>query len=762
MLGTGILSGTLVPEGSAAADTSAKVIGPQAVLVEFTVNGERRSARVQPRVTLLEALRDHLDLTGAKRVCDRGSCGACTVILDGSAVYSCSVLAIEAQGKAIQTVEGLATASGLHPIQAAFVENDAQQCGFCTSGFVMAIKAMLDKHPSPTPEQIRMGIGGNLCRCGTYAGMRKAIAQASAQGLEERRRAARPRRTNAEGRSECLIINGPNRIRRRSSASASLASTARPKSRAAPNTLMTSSGPACSTPRFCAAPYAHARIVSIDTSEAEKLPGVEAVYVVQEANTEIHWEGDDIVAVAAVDEPTAEDAIRRIKVEYEQLPHLVKEEDFTKIRDRGKPANDVVLGNPDEAFQDPGSVILEGYYGTAVVTHCCLEAHGNVAEWEGENLTVYPSTQAVERVGAQFAETLQIPATNVRTLMQYVGGGFGSKVAVDRWGKAVAMLAKKTGKPVKLMLERKPEQMVAGNRPSVYAKVRLAAKKDGTLTGWESTSWSTGGVAGGGSPPMPYVWQIPHQRKLHTAVSINAGSARAWRAPNHPQGCYVTMCAIEDMAAKLRMDPLDLVLKNIALTGERAELYRKELLKAAELMDWKKRWHPRPDHTPGPVKQGLGLSIHTWGGRGHNSDCRITISRDGSVEVSMCTQDLGTGTRTVLAIVAAETLGLPIEAIKLNIGDNRLPHSGSSGGSTTIGGVSSSTRRAAVNALEQLFAKVAPALGASPEQLEATGGQIRVKNDPSKNLSWKQAAAKLGVTPITAMGQNPGPQGARI
>jgi xanthine dehydrogenase YagR molybdenum-binding subunit len=507
-------------------------------------------------------------------------------------------------------------------------------------------------------------------------------------------------------------------------------------------------------------PYAHARIVSIDTSEAEKLPGVEAVYVVQEANTEIHWEGDDIVAVAAVDEPTAEDAIRRIKVEYEQLPHLVKEEDLSKIGDRGKPANEQIVGQPDEAFQDPGSVILEGYYGTAVVTHCCLEAHGNVAEWEGENLTVYPSTQAVERVAAQFAETLQIPATNVRTLMQYVGGGFGSKVAVDRWGKAVAMLAKKAGKPVKLMLERKPEQMVAGNRPSVYAKVRLAAKQDGTLTGWESESWSTGGVAGGGSPPMPYVWQIPHQRKLHTAVSVNAGSARAWRAPNHPQGCYVTMCAIEDMAAKLQMDPLDLALKNIALTGERSELYRNQLLKAAELMDWKKRWHPRPDRTPGPVKQGLGLSIHTWGGRGHNSDCRITVSRDGSVEVALCTQDLGTGTRTVITIVAAETLGLPMEAIKLTIGDNRLPRSGASGGSTTVGGVSSSTRRAAVNALVELFAKVAPALGVSPDELEATGGQIRVKSDPSKSLSWKQAAGKLGETPISVMGQNPGAQGS--
>ncbi len=503
-------------------------------------------------------------------------------------------------------------------------------------------------------------------------------------------------------------------------------------------------------------PHAHARIVSIDTSEAEKLPGVEAVYIVQEPNTEIHWEGDDIVAVAAVDEPTAEDAIRRIKVVYEKLPHLVREEDLSKVGDRAKPAADQVSGDPDKAFQDPDAVVIEGFYGTSVVTHCCLEAHGNVAEWDGDSLTVYPSTQAVERLGAQFAETLKIPATNVHTLMQYVGGGFGSKVAVDRWGIAVAKLAQKAGKPVKLMLERKPEQMVAGNRPSSYAKVKLAAKKDGTLTGWQSDSWSTGGMAGGGSPPLPYIWNFPHQRKRHTAVSVNAGSARAWRAPNHPQGCYITMSAIEDMAAKLGMDPLDLLIKNIAITGERSELYRKELLKAAELMEWKSRWHPRRDRSPGPVKQGLGLSIHTWGGRGHASDCRVAIHPDGSVEVSLCTQDLGTGTRTVVAIVAAETLGVPLETIKLNIGDNRLPRSGASGGSTTVGGVSASTRRAALLAREQLFAKVAPELGATPDQIESSGGQVHVKNDPKKGLYWKQATAKLGETPITAMGQNPG------
>jgi len=182
VLGSGILTGALIPEGSGAQQAAAKIYGPMATPIDLVVNGQKRSLKLEPRVTLLEALRDHLDLTGAKRVCDRTTCGACTVILDGSLVYSCSVLAIEANGKAIQTVEGLAGSNGLHPVQAAFVENDAQQCGFCTSGFVVAIKALLDKHPDPTPEEVRMGLGGNLCRCGTYVGMKKAVLQASRKG----------------------------------------------------------------------------------------------------------------------------------------------------------------------------------------------------------------------------------------------------------------------------------------------------------------------------------------------------------------------------------------------------------------------------------------------------------------------------------------------------------------------------------------------------------------------------------------------------
>jgi xanthine dehydrogenase YagT iron-sulfur-binding subunit len=159
-----------------------KVYGPGKVPVELTINGEKHALQLEPRVTLLDALRDQLEITGAKRVCDRGECGACTVLLDNKAVYACSVLAIEAQGKAITTIESLMQGETLHPIQQAFVDNDASQCGFCTPGFVVAFKAVLDKHPNASPDEIRRGLSGNVCRCGTYHGIHLAIAQMTQKG----------------------------------------------------------------------------------------------------------------------------------------------------------------------------------------------------------------------------------------------------------------------------------------------------------------------------------------------------------------------------------------------------------------------------------------------------------------------------------------------------------------------------------------------------------------------------------------------------
>lgn len=177
--GTGVLStGVLVSQEAEAAPTT-PVHGPGAVAITLDINGKPYKATIEPRTTLCDTLRNHLDLTGAKRVCDRGTCGACTVIINNKVMYSCTVLAIDAQGKKIQTIEGLATAPKLHPVSEAFWNNDAQQCGYCTPGFVMAAKGFLDHHPNPTYEDVKKGLGGNLCRCGTYVGVRKAVLEAA-------------------------------------------------------------------------------------------------------------------------------------------------------------------------------------------------------------------------------------------------------------------------------------------------------------------------------------------------------------------------------------------------------------------------------------------------------------------------------------------------------------------------------------------------------------------------------------------------------
>jgi len=180
--GVAVSGGLLTGEATAAAAPpvpATPILGPGKVPIALHINGKPLKLELEPRVTLLDALRNHLDLTGAKKVCDRGTCGACTVILDGKPVYACSVLAIEAQGKTIQTIEGLAVGGKLHPVSAAFVEHDAQQCGFCTPGFVMAVKAFLDRNPNPSMKDVEKGLGGNLCRCGTYVGIRQAALDAA-------------------------------------------------------------------------------------------------------------------------------------------------------------------------------------------------------------------------------------------------------------------------------------------------------------------------------------------------------------------------------------------------------------------------------------------------------------------------------------------------------------------------------------------------------------------------------------------------------
>ena len=269
---------------------------------------------------------------------------------------------------------------------------------------------------------------------------------------------------------------------------------------------------------FLHCPHAHAKVKSIDISAAKAMEGVTAVRVIAEAGKELQWAGAEVAVVSAIREEIARDAIRAIKVDYEILPHVVREENLAKVGSRAKAAGEQVTGDPDKAFKD-ADVVSEGEYGCPVITHCCLEPHGNVVQWAGNTINLWPSTQAVSTIGGDLAKQLQLPATDIKVQMDYVGGGFGSKFPSDIWGSEGAQLSKASnGRPVKIYLDRANELTIAGVRPSAFAKIKIGAKKDGKITAWQSDSWASGGVGGGGMPPIPYVFTNVENRRLnHTA-----------------------------------------------------------------------------------------------------------------------------------------------------------------------------------------------------------------------------------------------------
>lgn len=496
-------------------------------------------------------------------------------------------------------------------------------------------------------------------------------------------------------------------------------------------------------------PHAHARIKKLDLGPAEKMPGVKATHTIKGQGAELHYHGDEIAAVAAETEEQARDALRAIVVEYEVLPHVAKEEDG--LKNARQPATDE-RGNVDQALKD-ADVTIEGFYGAPVLGHVCLETHGLVAHWKSDNeLIVYASTQAVGAVAGALRNHFRQRNLRVVCETPYMGGGFGSKFGPDVQGIAAAELAKKAGRPVKLMLERDEEHLAAGNRPSAYAKVKAGAKKDGTLVAIDAETYGTGGHSQGANFPFPYIYAPQTRRRKHTNVNVNAGGARAFRAPGHPQAALIMEQVMDDLADKIGMDPVEFRIKNLPDSGRFRQLkaiYERELKLGAERIGWSKR-HKRGDTTPGPLKRGLGVGLGTWGGRAGQAQATCTIHPDGRVEVKCGSQDLGTGTTTIVPVVAAEILGLQPRDITPFIGSSEYPPAGGSGGSTSCGGVSTAVAVASYKALDELFKLAAKELGVEVKDLQAEDGKIFAG---SKGLTWKQACALMGQNPISTQGR---------
>jgi xanthine dehydrogenase YagR molybdenum-binding subunit len=515
--------------------------------------------------------------------------------------------------------------------------------------------------------------------------------------------------------------------------------------------------------RLLGSPHPHARVRSIDLTAAQKLPGVRAAMALKDTSnpdtSKVFYQSEEVAAVAATTEEIAEDAIRLIKVDYEVLPHLATIEQARKpeaplVFPKGNVSQPSLQQEGDaEAALATSAHVVEGLYSTQVQTHTSLETHGGICEWNGENLTAWVSTQAVHGTRNGLAKALGIPQTNVRVLTDYMGGGFGSKLGSDVQVLIAARLSKMANAPVKLMLDRKEEHLVTGNRPSAYARLRAGVDAQGKLTAIDAETWGTGGAGQGAGFPFPYqTYVFPARRRRHTDVYLNSGPQRAFRAPGHPQSCFITEVVMDELADRLRLDPLEFRLRNLPPEAENT-MWGKYFRLGAEKFGWAKR-HPTGDPVSGPIKRGMGCAANRWTGGGSNATrAACDIQPDGSVVTRIGTQDIGTGTRTLVAMVTAETLGLPLEAVQAAIGDSNHPFAPGSGGSVTVASVTSTVRHAAENARDALFARIAPSLSVEPGALVARNGRIHPKDDPSKGLTWRDACKRLGTEPITAAGE---------
>ncbi len=323
-------------------------------------------------------------------------------------------------------------------------------------------------------------------------------------------------------------------------------------------------------------PHAHAKLVSLDVEPAKKVPGVKAthIFAAGTVGTEIEWDGVLIAAVAAETPEQAEDGIRAIKAEYEVLEHFVDEADLegAEKAGRAKAPQENTKGDVAAALKN-AKAVHKGRYGIHTITHCCMEPHGSHAEWSqdgNEALTSNLSTQNVSGTAGQLAQPLGVDVAKVTVICNYVGGGFGSKFAVDEWGVAAAKMAKEAGRPVRLMLDRATELKTAGQRPSGFADVTIAGDAEGRIIAWDSTHWGSDGVRGGtvAVTQYPYVFDFENRNRKAIGISTNTGPSRAWRAPNHPQLCAMTCTVIDDLAAKLEMDSYDVFLKNLDQTAQ--------------------------------------------------------------------------------------------------------------------------------------------------------------------------------------------------
>src|SRR5258705_12190197 len=505
--------------------------------------------------------------------------------------------------------------------------------------------------------------------------------------------------------------------------------------------------------RILRCPHAHARVTKLDIDSASKIPGVQAV--IQGPLEELRFAGAPVAAVAAISPEIAADALRAIVVKYEVLPHVVHAPDAIRpdapkvVADESNLQEKDKRGDPQkvEAAFATADAIVEAEYISARIHHACLETHGVVVDYRGgDSATVYASTQGTFTIPGDSAKALDLQQSAVTSIVQHMGCGFGSKFGIGVEGMLACKLSKQTKAPVKMMLTRYDEFVMSGNRSGSWKKLKGGVKNDGTLVAIQARQYRLGGVGQGSQAGQPYIYTAGESYREVYALHTNEDSSIAMRAPGHPQASFAMESLMDELAYKIKMDPVAFRKKNL-----RDEVYHRQLDRGAKEIGWSRR-NPEAGGNPGPLKRGMGCAVGTWGGGGNNQ-CKVDVSvaRDGSVLVAVGSQDLGTGTRTYPRAIVAEELGLQQKDVAERIGNSTLGAAYASGGSTTSASLAPSVKNGAYKARLAVAEKVAPLLGGvKPEEITFVNGNV---SGGGKTLAWKQACAALPAAGVTARGE---------
>jgi CO/xanthine dehydrogenase Mo-binding subunit/aerobic-type carbon monoxide dehydrogenase small subunit (CoxS/CutS family) len=725
--------------------------------IHLDVNGVPYDLLVEPDRSLADVLRDDLGLTGTKRACNEGECASCAVHLDGTVVNSCLVLAVQAVGAQVTTIEGLAHNGTLDPVQQAFADHFAAQCGYCTPGMIMTAKALLADNPKPTDDEIRSAIRGNICRCTGYTKIVDAIKAASGQ-LEVRRYARAGVEKEVVGRS----LPRTDALEKVTG-----------KAQYAYDMHL----PGMLWGEILRSPYAHARIAAIDTFEAERIPGVLAVYTQEDmpqakfgafvqdetalADGVVRYQGEGVAAVIAVDEQTALRGIEAIEVAYEPLegvydPEEAMTEGAPQVHEGAErniaAHNRVAAGDIEAGFAEADHV-FEDRFVTSRQCHVCMEPHALVADYDASGrVTLHMSSQSTFFDRFALEGIFGLPANKIRIISPYLGGGFGSKSEPHSIYIVAIQASMNLHRPVKMFHSRDEEFTSSRTRHPEIIDIKTGVKADGTITARSARVILDNGAYTSYGPGVSLtqsmlggaVYRIPAYRYDGYTVYTNNPFGGAFRGFGSPQFTFAAECHTDMIAERLGMDPVEFRRLNLSRPGDRAisgpTLTSCGVLecveKAAEAIGWAEKRANR--------KKGRGVGIacgtHFTSGKFHpnvNADfcaAGVKVNEDGSVSLMIGATEMGTGAATTAtAQICAQELGVELSDVDVICSDSEtIPADFGTYGSrvTTLSG------RAVIDACEQvrgqLFRVGAELLEADASDLAVGNRKVFVPSDPSR------------------------------